>query len=131
MSEVASLPTVSLAEIYNSIVSAGPDVRTSSRNTKVKVPLLDDAEIDRQCREIDELWCELGNCVHHWRGYPVEFIATRFANMHYVRQTSIGSAYPPDDVWTYLCNKIHDQVHGKVVVMRHAQHTPGEIRSWR
>lgn len=124
MTEAIASPNVSLADIYNSILACQtPPGRTGQR---VKLPLIDDVE--RQCREIDELWCELGNCIHHWRGYPVEFIATRFANMHYVRQTS---AYPPDDVWTYLVNKIADQVYGKVVIMRHAQHTPGEIRAWK
>lgn len=129
MTEAIASPNVSLADIYNSILACQtPPGRTGQR---VKLPLIDDAEVEHQCREIDELWCELGNCIHHWRGYPVEFIATRFANMHYVRQTSTGSAYPPDDVWTYLVNKITDQVYGKVVVIRHAQHTPGEIRAWK
>lgn len=129
MTEAIASPNVSLADIYNSILACQtPPGRTGQR---VKLPLIDDAEVERQCREIDELWCELGNCIHHWRGYPVEFIATRFANMHYVRQTSTGFAYPLDDVWTYLVNKIADQVYGKVVVMRHAQHTPGEIRAWK
>ena len=124
MSEAIVSPNVSLADIYDSILVG----QTSPGRTGQRAKLPD---IERQCREIDELWCELGNCIHRWCGYDVRFIATRFANMHYVRQTGTGSAYPPDDVWTYLCNKIHDQVHGKVVVMRHAQHTPGEIRSWR
>ena len=128
MTEAIASPNVSLVDIYNSILACQTNVPDGRAR---RVPLVSDTDIERQCREIDELWCELGNCVHHWRGYPVEFIATRFANMHYVRQAGIGSAYPPDDVWTYLVNKIADQVYGKVVVMRHAQHTPGEIRSWR
>lgn len=126
-----SADAVSLADIYSSILAS---VGASSRSTRVSIPkVLDSQDIERQCREIDELWCELGNCIHHWRGHPAEFIATRFANMHYVdrKGVSAGSAYPPDDVWTYLVNKIEAQIRSRVVIIRHATYTRGEIRSWK
>ena len=126
MTEAIASPNVSLADIYNSILACQTNVPDGRAR---RVP----SDIERQCREIDELWCELGNCIHHWRGHPAEFIATRFANMHYVdrKGVSSGSAYPPDDVWTYLVNKIEAQIRSRVVIIRHATYTRGEIRSWK
>ena len=130
MTEAIASPNVSLADIYNSILACQtPPGRTGQR---VKLPLIDDAEVERQCREIDELWCELGNCILKWRGYPVEFIATRFANMHYVGTINkIDSAKPPEEVWSYLVEKISQQVYGKLVVMRHREYTPGRVFAWK
>lgn len=113
MSEV-----ISLANLYESIVFAG----ASSRGTKSPPH-----NFEQQCIEIDELWVELGNCIHHWRGYPAEFIATRFANLHYVKQ-GINAAHPPDEVWRYLVDKIVSQQRHRIVTIRHAH--PGGMRSW-
>lgn len=129
MSETASLPVVSLADLYTSLTVNLP-ARTGA--TPTRKTDISPAEVDRQCREIDELWCELGYCIHHWRGYPVEFIATRFANMHYVGVVNkVDSAKPPEAVWTYLVEKISQQVYGKLVVMRHREYTPGRIYAWK
>ena len=126
MSSATSLP-VSLADIYTSLTVNLP-ARTGATQTRVTSPM----EVERQCREIDELWYELGHCIHHWRGYNPEFIATRFANMHYVGAINkIDSAKPPEEVWNYLVEKISQQVYGKLVVMRHREHSPGRIYAWK
>ena len=128
MSETASLPVVDLSDLYTSLCLASPvGVAISGKRQEISL-----AEVDRQCREIDELWCELGHCIHHWHDYPVEFIATRFANLHYVGVVNkVDSAKPPEAVWQYLVEKITQQVYGKVVVMRHREYTPGRVFAWR
>ena len=127
MSEVMQ---VDLAEVYTSLCLATPKRAGAAINGKRHE--VSPAEIERQCREIDELWYELGNCIHHWREYPVEFIATRFANLHYVGVVNkVDSAKPPEAVWEYLVEKIFQQIHGKVVVMHHHEYTPGRIYAWK
>lgn len=126
MSEALS-PAISLADIYNSILASGKAAETR-KHTSVGV---DRNEVERQCIEIDELWNELSSCIHHWRNYPVEFIATRFANMHYVQAPKVGNAYPPEEVWQYLCDKIRQQVYGRLVVMRIPTFTKGRVYAWK
>ena len=88
-------------------------------------------DIERQCTEIDELWVELGYCIHRWRTYPTEFIATRFANAHYVGSVNkIDSAKPPEEVWQYLLDTINNRLFGHLVVMRYRQHIRGRVYSW-
>lgn len=126
MSEVAS--AISVVDIYNSLLATMSSPVSSPR----RITTISPAEVDRQCREIDELWCELGYCIHHWRNRPVEFIATRFANLHYVGVINhVDSAKPPEEVWKYLVNKITEQIYGRVVIMRHREHTPGRIYAWK
>ena len=116
-----------LAALYNDVfASLGNTVRKASR---VKAEI-SPAEVEEQCVQIDELWVELGYCCHKWRGYPAAFIASRFANMHYVKQTGAGYAYPPDDVWTYLVNKVTDYQRGKVVIMLKRTER-GVVRAWK
>lgn len=121
-----------LMALYNDVfASLNTSVkRAASHAKKAEVSPL---EIESQCIQIDELWVELGNCIQKWRGYDDEFIASRFANMHYLgsKGTSSGYAYPPDDVWTYLVNKIHDWRKGKVTIMLIHQDNKKVIRSWR
>lgn len=127
MSEVA--PAISVADIYNSLLATmSSNVPSPRRRQLASSP----AEIERQCCEIDELWCELGYCIQTWRNRPVEFIATRFANMHYVGVVNkVDSAKPPEEVWQYLVEKITQQVYGRIVIMRHREHSPGRIYAWK
>ena len=128
MSEALS-PAISLADVYNSILASAPAVGT--RRVSRTSDKTDAREVERQCLEIDELWNELSSCIHHWRNYPVEFIATRFANMHYVAAPQVGNADPPEEVWAYLVKKINDQVYGKLVVMRIPTFTKGRVYAWK
>lgn len=129
MTEVAEQANISLADVYASCLLQSlqrPALGATRRQVND-----DPSEVERQCIEVDELWVELGLCIHRWRGYDPRFIATRFCNMHYAKQPFVGNAWPPEDVWQYVVRKIEDQVYGKLVVMRHREYTPGRIYAWK
>lgn len=134
MSEVMTAGSIDLASLYASMLStshnnsarAGHHAGTPA--TKSGTP---DIPVAHQCEQIDELWFELGYCVHHWRGHSVEFIASRFTNMHYTLTPKTGYGYPPEEVWQHLIQRINERVYGRLVVMRVKDDTPGVVCVWK
>lgn len=126
---MTSCTGIDFESLYNEVLTtySARQVRVSKATSKAsEVPSY------HQCEQVDELWCELSACVHKWRGYAPEFIATRFCNMHYVGAIcKIGNAYPPDDVWTHVVTRIHDQLYNKLVVMRFRNDDAKVIRVWK
>lgn len=120
---------VDLASIYEDILLTTRAVARQSIRTSA-IGYTSPDEIVAQCNEVDECWVELGCCVQKWKGYDVRFIATRFCNMHYVRATHVGNAYPDEAVWQHVVRRIKESLTGHVTI-RLRSDTCRRVASWQ